>query len=242
MNILKKQNGNALFFILIAIALLGLLTVTMTRSGSSTNDTGDYEQSQIAASQLLSYAKSIENAVQTLLARGCSENEISFENATVAGYINPNSPADKSCHVFDVAGAGMTYEIPNDRWLDRTKDSEDSYQVWVFSGQQKIGNIGIAERCGGFECADLIIYISYLNNDMCAALNTALKQDVSIEIADSEGISALDPEPADYFKGTYDNSQGYVGNDNADLLGKETACMYRSFRTNYAFYHVLHAR
>jgi hypothetical protein len=106
-----NENGNALIFILIAIALLGLLTVTLSRSGNN-NDTGSFEQNQIAASEILTHAKSIENAVQSLLARGCSENEISFENSTVAGYINPNSPTDKSCHIFHVNGTGITVEIP----------------------------------------------------------------------------------------------------------------------------------
>lgn len=109
-----KQSGNALIFILIAIALLGLLTVTLSRSGDSTNDTGDFEQNQIAASEILAYAKSIENAVQTLLVRGCGENEISFENNTAAGYVNTTpSPADRSCYLFDAAGAGMVYQFPN---------------------------------------------------------------------------------------------------------------------------------
>jgi len=107
---MKTQSGNALWFILIAIGLLGLLTVSLTRGGSSSNDTGDYEQNQIIASEILTYAKSIENAVQSLLSRGCSENEISFENGVVTGYANPNAPTDKSCHVFNSAGAGMTYE------------------------------------------------------------------------------------------------------------------------------------
>jgi len=105
-----RQSGNALWFILIAIGLLGLLTVSLTRGGSSSNDTGDFEQNQIVASEILSYAKSIENAVQSLLARGCSENEISFENNTVTGYSNPDAPTDKSCHIFDSAGTGMTLE------------------------------------------------------------------------------------------------------------------------------------
>ena len=75
---MKKQNGNALWFILLAIALLGLLTAVMTRSSGTDNDTGSYEKNQIAANEILQYAKSIENAVQNLLARGCSENDISF--------------------------------------------------------------------------------------------------------------------------------------------------------------------
>ena len=74
-------------------------------------------------------SKIIENAVQGLLARGCSENDISFwtdtdNNGTEDGsddYYNANSPTDHSCHVFDTAGAGMTITQPNDSWLDSSE-------------------------------------------------------------------------------------------------------------------------
>ena len=78
MNKKNTQKGNALWFILIAIILLGLLTSMLTRSGGSTNDTGGYEQAEIGVSEVLSYAQSIDNAVQALKARGCGENEISL--------------------------------------------------------------------------------------------------------------------------------------------------------------------
>jgi hypothetical protein len=140
----KSEKGNALIFILIAIALLGLLTVTLSRSGDSTNDSGDYEQNQIAASEILSYAKSIENAVQMLLARGCSENDISFENNVVAGYTNPNAPTDNSCHVFDVAGAGMTYQ-----------------STPIFTGAYQITDVGTTR-------AELLLLLEDQNSLICA--------------------------------------------------------------------------
>ena len=75
---MKNQSGNILLFILIAILLIGLLTVSLTRSSNQSNDTGDYEQNVIAANKLLAYTKSMQIATQTLLQRGCGENDISF--------------------------------------------------------------------------------------------------------------------------------------------------------------------
>ena len=126
-----KESGNALWFILVAIGLLGLLTVMLSRSGSNTNETGSYEQNVIAANEILSYAKNMENAVQGLLARGCSENELSFWHDSNGDGVEDNNDdyfntvstrTDRSCHIFDVAGAGINFrEItefwPNGQWL-----------------------------------------------------------------------------------------------------------------------------
>lgn len=142
----KNQNGNALIFILIAIALLGLLTVTLSRSGDSTNDTGDFEQNQIVASEILTYAKSIENAVQMLLSRGCGENDISFENNIVAGYTNP--PDTPPCKIFDAAGAGMTYGSPNP----------------IFSGALQITDVET-------DRADLLFILEDQSDTVCTQIN-----------------------------------------------------------------------
>lgn len=236
---MNKQSGNALWFILIAIGLLGLLTVSLSRSGSGTNDTGSFEQNQIIASEILTYAKSIENAVQSLLARGCSENEISFENSVVAGYENPNSPTDKSCHVFDVAGAGMTYEAPKEKWLDKSKNSEPSFQELVITGLARVDTIG-GSLCGGVQCAELLFYIPYLKQEICSSLNQYLN--LNVDLSSDEGIQDLGPSAPDFFVGDFTNDKGFIGNQEAALIGENSGCLYRGFRNNFAFYHVLHAR
>lgn len=228
-----EQSGNALIFILIAIALLGLLTVTMTRSGDSTNDTGDYEQNQIAASEILGYAKSIENAVQQLLARGCSENELSFENSTVAGYTNANSPTDNSCHVFEPEGAGMTYQAPNEDWLDNSKSAETNYLTWGFNGGYQI--IGAESNN-----TDLIVRKAHLEKEMCYSINQLLSvnntgSDVPTDNSDGSGNGA--------FTGSFTAPVADTLNDDAaEFNNKRTFCRFISTSSTYQFIHVLHAR
>lgn len=112
---MKKQSGNVLWFILIAIFLLGALTVMLTRTGGQTEETGDSDKAMITATNLMRTATSLEAAFQNLLMRGCSENTISFwwdadnnglENASDPRY-NPNAPTDHSCHIYDSRGAGI---------------------------------------------------------------------------------------------------------------------------------------
>lgn len=116
---MKKQaeSGNILFLILIAIALLGALTVLMSRTGSQSDDTGSTEQSSIQASQILKHAASLQNATQMLIGRGCSENVLSFEavdSDQAAGYHNADAPTDKSCHIFEPEGAALKYKESSD--------------------------------------------------------------------------------------------------------------------------------
>lgn len=228
---MKKESGNALWFILIAIGLLALLTVSLTRGGSSSNETGNFEQNQIVASEILTYAKSIENAVQSLLARGCSENEISFENNIVAGYENTTAPrTDKSCHVFDVDGAGLTYEAPKTKWLDSTHSAEAEYRNILFVGTNQVKNLRNDSR------DDLLFMVNWLSNDVCAAINRTIFSDSTI----TEDLSDFDMTK---FNGGFDTEV-----DTIDLSatpahdGAMSACFTSQTSGGNHFYHAIHPR
>lgn len=117
MNKNNNIRGSVLIFILLAVALLGALTVVLSRTSSNTEETGEQERMRVFVSQVLSYAANVKSAVDNLRARGCGENQISFwydsnsdgiENGTDT-YYNPNAPTDRSCHVFRQEGTGLTF-------------------------------------------------------------------------------------------------------------------------------------
>lgn len=245
----ENECGNALWFILVAIGLLGLLTVMMSRSSSTSNETGDYEQNVIVANEILSYAKNLENGVQSLLARGCSENEISFENAVVAGYSNPNSPTDKSCHVFDVNGAGMTWDKLPENALDTTLVGNPQYgdAFYFRSGAVK----GLGTDCVESRCNELIMTFPYLKENIAKAFNKIVN--FSVINPPSHSLCDLDYFPSRFFNGIFykhpscDNNQ-YGGSFRPDSQGKESGCIRRTdfatfaSATYYECYHVLYAR
>jgi hypothetical protein len=240
---MSQQSGNALWFILIAIGLLGLLTVSLTRSGSSTNDTGSFEQNQIVASEILSYAKSIENAVQSLLARGCSENELSFwhdsngdgtEDAS-DDYYNDGSPTDRSCHIFDVAGAGMTNEPPKQKWLRSSDSAKTAY------GRNTFATNNLPDLSANL---NIMIMTPYIKENICTAVNRSININGTPE--DDTGIS-ISNNPYD---GTFPAilSSNIIGDSGTStiLTDKKTGCVYESSGCGgsdcYSFYHVLHTR
>lgn len=113
---INKASGNVLVFILIAIFLMGALTMLFVRSDGQSEDTGDYERSSIRASRLIDHSVKIKNAVDRLKIQGCSENEISLWQDTNGDgletsadrYYNTAAPPDKSCHVYSTQGGGLT--------------------------------------------------------------------------------------------------------------------------------------
>jgi len=238
-----KQCGNALWFILVAIGLLGLLTVMLSRSGSSTNETGSYEQNVITANEILSYAKNVENGVQNLLARGCGENELSFwhdsdgngtEDAS-DNYYNTNSPTDRSCHIFDVAGAGLNYTRLNEK-------SYPNFPVFVNSLQIE----GVGTDCTTPKCFELTMVLRLtptgsitVNGDraMCDAINSLLKND-SAMAETSFGDDTPGTSLYALFTGEFK-----TGNiiDQSIFNSKRTYCGTLN-GTIYSFHHVLHAR
>lgn len=241
-NDIVRESGNALWFILIAILLLGLLTSMMTRSGSSTNDTGDYEQLTIQANEILNYAKSIENGVQSLLARGCSENEISFEANNNSGYTNPNSPTDNSCHVFEPAGAGLAYIEPNEKWLDTNQSSEDLYQELYFPETiciKSVGSIDSICNTDSIDNEDLILVIPYIKQQVCEQINKAMNTN-TIPKDNSSAWNLTEPK----FVGNYIEERR-LGNGGDDFDNQYSLCFEGGTNpasNTYHFYHVLHAR
>ena len=216
-----RERDNALWFILIAIALLGLLTVMLSHSGSSTNETGGYEQNVIAANEILSYAKNMENAVQGLLARGCSENELSFwhdsdgngvEDASDDYFNTVSTRTDRSCHIFDVAGAGLSWNTPNERWLDGGDDTRFNYEDFSISGNNVIANI---ETSGD----DLAIILNWLNQDICTSINNVIFSDATIT-EDGDDFSH-----SNRFDGTFGNASATLDlSSYAPHDGQPTAC------------------
>ncbi len=161
----NSQNGNVLWFILIAVALLGMLTMVLSRSGSVVDQSGDIEQLRISGGQILRYAKSLESGIQEMTLRGVSENDISFENAAPAIAANANCTTT-ACRVFHVEGAGLSYKEFN---------SANSGADWIFTGANNVGTTAgpvgsTADGTGN----DLIMLMPDISSDLCIQINRDL--------------------------------------------------------------------
>ena len=162
----SNESGNVLWFILIAIVLLGVLTGILSRSGSSVDQSGDFEKARIRASQILRYTKSFEAAIQQMQMRGVSESNISFENpVTSVDYTNAACSID-DCKIFSTGG-GLTYQAPPDKANDGSE--------WIFTAANNIGTA--ADPVGTTAAAtgnDLIMLMPGANTTLCIQINRDL--------------------------------------------------------------------
>lgn len=207
----KNIAGNVLVFILIAIFLMGALTMVFVKSDGTSDDTGDHERASINASKILNEATQMENAVARLIMNGCSQSELSFwmdtngddlETAADTHY-NAAAPTDKSCHVFDQRGGG----IPVPR-------RDDSYNT------ARVLSVGTTE-------ADLLFLVQYdtpdaergLSREVCADINRRLNNDLDIDALPEANLTTFT------FTGTYG---GLTLGDNGAEIGMEglkSACV-----------------
>ncbi|MEM6811556.1 MAG: hypothetical protein AAF549_03720 [Pseudomonadota bacterium] len=220
-----RQSGNVFIIILVGIFLFASLLYVFSRSAQKGTGNIGKQQAQIAAQEILNYARSIEDSLNRLRQRNCSENDISFDNEINTEYFNANSPTDPNkCHIFDDEGGQLIYQSPNKNWTL-------SEQEWQFNASFQVTDIGTT--CNNPSCADLNLHLADITNDICRNIN----QFVGIE-PEIPTDSTYDLTP---FTGRFGNPEDIADEVTSESLERQTtACVFVNGE-NY-FYHVLLAR
>lgn len=238
-----NQHGNAVFMILIAVALFAALGFVFSQSSRTSTSFLTDEEANAYASQIIAYGNEVRQAVKRLTLRGCSDTEISFENSVVAGYENPNAPSDKSCHVFDVSGGGLQVQTPSTSMLDTSHSAYSGYEQYWY------GNIvsveGLASDCTTTECTELMLHLPHIKQEICDRINELSNIDTVDEVITNFSYAA-----AHKFVGTYFvHPAAVIGDEtgvNALPSGLKKGCVHRSGwaagGSPYSYFQVLIAR
>jgi len=147
-----KQRGNALFLILIAVALFAALSYAVTNSGRGGGGI-DREQASIDASILLQQGATLASAVQKMrILNGTQPEQLEFMNDVYVGFYNGqhDNPTcnDNSCKVFHPDGGGISFPIvPKNIIDDCAATCAESYSsnqdpYWRFFGSNVIRGLG----------------------------------------------------------------------------------------------------
>jgi hypothetical protein len=117
MNLTTSEKGNALFLILVAIALFASISYVVVKTSGGGGADASQEIDNIKINQFFEYYTAVKSAVDLLrFSNNCSAEPISFTNDSDGdgdwtdnddGYYNPNSPNDFSCHIFHEYGGGI---------------------------------------------------------------------------------------------------------------------------------------
>lgn len=234
---LNRESGNVLWFILLAVALLGLLTMMLNRSASTVEQTGNVEKSRIKASALMRYGKSIETAIQQMLSQGISESDLDFV-ALGAAYDNTNCTTAE-CEIFNREGGGISYRTAAQILGDSSFGNN-----WVISSGNRIYHVGCDTQSA--ECTDLLLLLPNVPKSVCLQIN-------AIEgITNPSGDAPQQNEVTNGtgFKGDYSAvNLSFIGGTNAanespQVAGKTAGCVYEfgGGQNTYYFYYVLLGR
>lgn len=176
---MTQQRGNILFLILLAIILFAALTYAVnsgTRGGGK--DAGG-EKAKSAASTIVNHSTLMQQTVNRLmLTNGCKESELSFEDTYDTGYTN-NARADGSCKLFDPAGGGLEYPVPDESWLDPSWKSVEPafYGKWFFFSAVCVNYLGGPGGCSGnglLTDNDLVVFLPFVTKSVCQSINDSL--------------------------------------------------------------------
>lgn len=226
---MKNESGNALWFILLAVALLAALAVTITRTSSSTEQEGDIERQRVMASDIMRYAASISAAVDRLRLNGTSENEMSFEHTSLPGYANARCGGDE-CRIFAAAGGGITPKTPPEFANDGS--------AWLFTGADSVeGLVNDGTGATSSDDNELLMILPGVTEGVCERVNAEL------------GITGIPQDTgktdiATKYDGSFPDGQVIE-----NMGGKKTGCFQgdqddggADISTKYYFYHTLIAR
>ncbi|MFN3826241.1 MAG: hypothetical protein ACK4NR_01300 [Micavibrio sp.] len=149
------EAGNVIFFILLGIVLLGLVTAAM-RSGGLEGSNIDRESVSIGLSRMKDQANAIERGVAFILQNGASESDLRFAHADAASEYGNDPTVTPQFQLFNRAGGGVEYLSPPVGINDGSN--------WEFFGNSHLPQVGSA-------LPDLIAVLPNLTEAACTAIN-----------------------------------------------------------------------
>lgn len=239
----RNERGNILFMVLMAVALIGLLSAAVMRGNDSDNANIDDEQLAMKASEVQRYAGELERAVRYIMQDGKSESDIRFAHPDApSDYGDLSADSDKSDQVFHVDGGGAEYRLPPSVIL-ATAD-----QNWEFYG-------GTAIPQAGSTAPELVAVIPDVSQQFCQKIN-ALNGNTSEQPEDTGSNSTTSSNAGSCIYGgstarfddgeQYYDAAGHTHNtmdeSTFDKLPALQGCVLCSTDSKYHFYHVLMVR
>ncbi len=156
---LKRQNGNVLLIILIAIALIAAL-IAAIQGTSSNNAHIDRETLILHASQVRQYANEMERGIHFIFQNSISESDIRFSHPLAAtAYGDLSADTDKSDQMFAREGGGVQYKNP--------PVGVNNGDAWEFYGQTALPSVGSDE-------AELVAVLPNVTEGFCSVVNKSL--------------------------------------------------------------------
>ena len=229
----QEQRGNVIFMILLAVVMIGYLTVAVMNSGTSDSVQVDDEIFAVKASQIRGYFGTLERGVNYMLQNGASPSQIRFAHPRADNdYGDLSSAPDVTVQMFAPEGGGAPYR--------RAPSDITEGEAWEFYGTSAAPAVGSGE-------ADLMVVLPNVRADFCAYFNQINGQP---DVLNDTG-ACVDAGAAGRFSDSTQFSSspntfeeaGFTQDSVRSIVAPAPqACVYCGSDAQYHIYHVLYAR
>jgi hypothetical protein len=173
-----RESGNALIYVLIAIALFAALSMTLGRN-TDTSETASLsgDRAQIMAGQIQAYAAQVKSALDQMEFSGTSADKYIFTPPTDAAFETedpPPNPVIRNIYkVYHPSGGGIVPgTLPSDSTI--ASPSTDPAPGWYMGRFNNIDWTGAAE--------DVVLVAYQINREICEKINNTLKGTTAIPV------------------------------------------------------------
>lgn len=260
----SPQKGNALFLILIAVALFAAVTYAITQTGRGGSSSAGKEQASIDGTRIIDYAGELQAAVTRLTINGCKESQLNFKSSqfNLGNYDNTvTTLTDGSCDIFNPAGGGVSFQKPP------ASVQALGISDYIITGSIAISGLGTGTTGPTVQASETeLMFISLVPKDVCVSMNNHLGiVNNGFSNAGPAGdppgngtVNSIGPPYYIYapppFTGTFSGGNWHIWGDKTNgiapwffqtpaacMAGQPAACT-GGVDCNYVFYQVLLAR
>lgn len=237
----KRESGNVLFLILIAVALFAALSYAVTQSTrSGAGDTAS-ETNLISSAQLTQYPAGIRTSVVRMLIGGIAVDDLLFNSPSdFGGTIPANDPLEQRA-VFHPSGGNATYQYaPAD--VVTQAPAGGSIGEWFYNAEIQIQNIGIT-GAGQAAGNDVVAFLPYISTGICRRMNEEVGLPTAIPVENDIAYGDIDLTIEDVASPSADfpTADGKILNGttaNNEFRGQPFGCFQSTDSVNI-YYHVL---
>lgn len=239
------ESGNVIFMILLAVLLIGYLSVAIMNSGNSESANIDDESLAIKVSQIRSYVGELERAIRYIQQNDIAEDDFRFAAPDAHadyGDLATDPAPSPSNQVFHPSGGAASYRAPPSGISDGS--------AWEFYG-------GTAIPAVGSDLADLVAVLPNVTQAFCEYINTANSQPAIL--SDTGGSLASGASAGNCVSmgaaGRFDATTQFYSTPNtmdtssfaqdstiSAVKAAPQGCVLCEADGNYHFYHVIYAR
>lgn len=215
------ESGSILIYVLMAVALFGMLTFAMTRqmNSGSLGSSIDENRAKLKAEELINYATAARSTIEQMRTMAnVLPNEISFLKQGEAGY----DTAPHKAKIYHPAGGGLNVFTPTPEMFT----DGSATRGWV-------GQVGTNVEWSKTTDSDVILTFVDVRPEICAAINDRLYK------ADTVPATTVDSDVA--FIGGGGDDGDFATSDCASCNGRNSFCITDTDGAN-VFYNVIISR